>query len=225
MNTTSQYFVFKLHDDILRSLCPLILFFIFFLLTYSPIINANETALIIDLKGDVTLKNGTSLQPFIRLFPGDQVEMVGESRVKILYESSGYIETWQGQNKFKVGGLRSSVIEGEVLKRTKIAKEIIQYYARAPAAIKSIKHVKAVTTVRDIKKLNIDSATASKLRESINTYKYLRKQSPENDVSPEVYLLSVFKDLGLIKVYGESVFQEIKKRDPETYKLVIPPPP
>lgn len=230
LNINSHYFgfnlhhgkIFAFHDEILRRLCSLILSFIFFsfLLLNSPFINANETALIIDLKGDVKLKNGTSLKPFVRLFPGDQVEMVGKSRVKILYTSRGHIETWQGQNKFEVGGLRSSNIEGEALNRTEIANEIVQYYIRAPAAIKSIKHVKTMTTVRDINMPNITPDIASKLKKSITTYNDLRRRSPRNDVSPEVYLLSVFKEFGVINVYAENLFQEIKKRDLETYKLI-----
>lgn len=164
------------------------------------------------LKGEAWLKDArgaqTALVPFGKLRQGDVVELAPATRLQILYTASGRQETWQGKARLEVGGTGSVTLEASVPPSVKtLPTAALNRLAQAPVVLTDIRNRTGMVMVRS-------GAMIDRIREIETVYSQMRADTPREDITPELYLVSALYDLRLFRDL-EEIVADIVSRQPE----------
>lgn len=153
-------------------------------------------------QGEVTYQVGSgkaqALPAFSRLVSGTRITLGEGAKLQIVYLSSGRQETWTGKSTLEVGDAESRRIGTSA---SEPAIKVLQPYmvetlVKSREVMGSIHARQGMIRVRSL-------MTAAKVKEVEDRYAELRVQASEDDITPEIFLLTALD--------GLKAYQSMKK--------------
>ncbi len=177
-----------------------------------------DVGLVNSLQGDVSYqgKEGPSrkAQPYMRLRHGDKVTVAAGGAIRISYTTANRQESWTGPSSFVAtsGG-------GELLKGSK--PEIVQLPAAVPQKLARVSELMNTSRVGGLVVRSVKAQSASskeEVAEAVAAYESMRAKAAPNDVTPELFLYSVFQENGMIDDL-KIVAKEMMSRQPDNPEI------
>lgn len=168
-------------------LLAVFLFFGFLLaLPYARAQTADPDVAIVTLvSGPVTLRSAnqpdSAPKPFSRVRLNDELVLPSGATVRILYLRNGRAELWNGAAQFRIRDGESEPRSGAP-QAINYPNTVRQTITRSPELLRNARL--GGVQIRSVGRSNV---TLTDIR---NTYMQLRKDLPEEDVTPELYLMS-----------------------------------
>ena len=146
---------------------------------------AAEVALVMSVQGKVTrlaeVPGPVPVEAFVKLKEGDRLSLENDSRLQVVYFENGRRETWSGPGRLEMAvreGKASGLAAPEVKSLPLVmAKQL----ARTPALDSQGRA--GVTRLRSV-------PSRDALAKLEDTYQELKSRAGEDDLAPEMYLLS-----------------------------------
>lgn len=173
-----------------------------------------DVGLVNALQGDVSYqgKEGPArkAQPYMRLRHGDKVTVAAGGSIRISYTTANRQESWTGPSSFVAtsGG-------GELLKGSK--PEIVQLPSAVPQKLARVSELMNTSRVGGLVVRSAKAQTASskeEVAEAVAAYESMRAKAAPNDVTPELFLYSVFQENGMVEDL-KIVAKEMLNRQPD----------
>lgn len=160
---------------------------------------AGDVALVNALQGDVSYqgKEGPArkAQPYMRLRHGDKVVLASAaSSIRISYTTASRQESWVGPGSFV-----ATSAGGELLKGNK--PEIVKLPAAVPQKLARISELMNTSRVGGLVVRSVKAQTAAskdEVAEAVAAYESMRAAAAPDDVTPELFLYSVFQEHGMV---------------------------
>jgi hypothetical protein len=169
-----------------------------------------DVGLVTQLSGDTTYWNETyqktpeKAQVFMKVRKGDHFKVSGGSVVQVVYFQNGRKETWKGPAAFILGNTQSQA-EGE--KGFQTQPEVTTLSAEASQGIRRIPVLLRQARLSRLGAMQVRGAGESPRKPFVpskeeraeiamakENYQRLRKQTPPDDITPELNLLGVLAD-------------------------------
>jgi len=159
---------------------------------------AADVALVNALQGDVSYqgKEGQArkAQAYMRLRHGDKVTLASGANLRISYTTASRQEFWTGPSSFV-----ATSSGGELLKGNK--PEVVKLPAAVPQKLARISELMNTSRVGGLVVRSAKAQTqASKdeVAEAVAAYESMRATAAASDVTPELFLYSVFQEHGML---------------------------
>lgn len=170
-----------------------------------------DEALVTLVQGVVRVSVGQQLPapvtPFMKLRAGDRLELAEAARVRLLYGQTGRQETWKGAAVLQVGAGATMRVSGTALAEVKqVPSAALIRLARADDVLADMRTRTGMVVIRS-------GGLLEQLREAESVYREMRAQAADDDVAPELYLVSALYELKLYKDIPE-VIEDILRRQP-----------
>ena len=177
-----------------------------------------DVGLVNSLQGDVSYqgKEGPArkAQPYMRLRHGDKVTVAAGGAIRISYTTANRQESWTGPSSFVAtsGG-------GELLKGSK--PEIVQLPSAVPQKLARVSELMNTSrggglVVRSVKAQSASSK--EEVAEAVAAYESMRAKAAPSDVTPELFLYSVFQENGMVDDL-KIVAKEMMSRQPDNPEI------
>lgn len=158
---------------------------------------AGDVALVNSLQGDVSYqgKEGPArkAQPYMRLRHGDKMTLAPGASIRISYTTASRQESWTGPGSFV-----ATSAGGELLKGNK--PDVVKLPAAVPQKLARVSELMNTSRVGGLVVRSAKAQTASskeEVAEAVATYEAMRATAATNDVTPELFLYSVFQEHGM----------------------------
>lgn len=183
---------------------------------------AGDVGLVNSLQGDVSYqgKEGQArkAQPYMRLRHGDKVTLASGASIRISYTTVSRQESWLGPSSFV-----ATSTGGELLKGSK--PEVVQLPAAVPQKLARISELMNTSrvgglVVRSAKAQT--SASREEVAEAMAAYETMRAKAVPSDITPELFLYSVFEEHGMtddLKIVARDMLAR-QPDNPEVQQLV-----
>jgi hypothetical protein len=170
-----------------------------------------DEALVTLVQGVVRVSVGQQphapVTPFMKLRAGDRLELADAARVRLLYGQTGRQETWNGAVVLQVGAGATTRVSGTAQAEVKqVPSAALTRLARADDVLADMRTRTGMVVIRS-------GGLLEQLREAESVYRELRAQAADDDVAPELYLVSALYELKLYKDIPE-VIEDILCRQP-----------
>jgi hypothetical protein len=159
---------------------------------------AGDVGLVNALQGDVSYqgKEGPArkAQPYMRLRHGDKVTMAAGSGIRISYTTASRQESWTGPGSFV-----ATSTGGELLKGNK--PEVVQLPAAVPQKLARISELMNTSRVGGLVVRSVSAkgvVSKEEVAEAMATYESMRAAAAPSDVTPELFLYSMFQEYGMV---------------------------
>jgi len=160
---------------------------------------AGDVALVNALQGDVTYqgKEGPArkAQPYMRLRHGDKIVLASAgSSIRISYTTASRQESWVGPGSFV-----ATSAGGELLKGSK--PEVVKLPAAVPQKLARVSELMNTSRVGGLVVRSVKAQTAAskdEIAEAVAAYESMRAAAAPSDVTPELFLYSVFQENGMV---------------------------
>lgn len=160
---------------------------------------AGDVALVNALQGDVSYqgKEGPArkAQPYMRLRHGDKIVLASAaSSIRVSYTTASRQESWVGPGSFV-----ATSAGGELLKGNK--PEVVKLPAAVPQKLARISELMNTSRVGGLVVRSVKAQTAAskdEVAEAVAAYESMRAAAAPDDVTPELFLYSVFQEHGMI---------------------------
>ena len=179
---------------------------------------AGDVGLVNALQGDVSYqgKEGPSrkAQAYMRLRHGDKVTLAAGATMRISYTTANRQESWAGPGSFV-----ATSAGGELLKGNK--PEISQLPAAVPQKLARVSELMNTSRVGGLVVRSAKAPSAStkeEVAEAVATYEAMRAKAAPSDVTPELYLYSVFQENGMIDDL-KIVARQMLQRQPDNPEI------
>lgn len=180
-----------------------------------------DVGIVNQLAGDVTYTTSSDntarkIQPYARIRHGDKISVGSGGEIRISYFSASRQEAWKGAAAFVATSTGGELLKGNKPEVKALPAVVSQKLARVPELMNTSRIGGVV-----VRSLSVQQDRAQRYREvadAMSAYETMRAQSAENDVTPELYLMSVLIDN---EMYADlkSVVQEIQKRQPNNAEV------
>jgi hypothetical protein len=169
-----------------------------------------DVGLVTQLSDDTTYWNETyqktpkKVQVFMKVRKGDHFKVSGESMVQVVYFQNGRKETWKGPAAF-IAGQTQSQAEGE--KGSQAQPEVTTLSAEASQGIRRIPVLLRQARLSRLGAMQVrgegegppktfvpNKEERAEIAMAKESYRRLRKQTPSDDITPELNLLGVLAD-------------------------------
>jgi hypothetical protein len=177
-------------------------------------------AVINQLAGDVIYEAAgaapvAKARAFMRARHGDRYFIPAGASLRILYLSNARQETWRGPATLRVVGVGSSeAISGRPFEVATLPVAVSQKMSHLPDMVQGAR-LGGVTVRGGGGGGRPPGSVPAEVLEAQAMYKVLRSQSRTDDVTPELYLLSVLQEFGYSDEMGP-VADEIFRRQPNS---------
>jgi hypothetical protein len=183
-------------------------------------------------------------QAFLKIRQGDNFELKEGGSLQLLYFSGGRQETWKGPASVQVGDAESRAADGKTQSAPEIkilSSKVANRMKGAPLVVSRSdvrtgggstvmrEQTHGVGVIRSMAPTKEDTApprpkplkvpTQEELNQAEKVYQDLRKQAKADDLTPEIYLLSVYAEYGLHKKMIEVIDAMLAKK-PGDLKLL-----
>jgi hypothetical protein len=176
-----------------------------------------DVGLVNQLAGKVSYGAGAnanlSAQAFMKVRQGDRFVLPADSSLRLVYFASGRQESWQGPASLRAGAQGSEVLNGKPPVITMLPTSVPQRMARIPDLVQGARLGGVV--VRGGGGGRPSGPIPAEVELARGTYKSMRAQASPEDVTPELFLISVLQDFGYVDEMGP-VADEMLKRQPDT---------
>jgi hypothetical protein len=180
--------------------------------------DAGDVGLVNSLQGDVSYqgKEGPArkAQPYMRLRHGDKVTLAAGGAIKISYTTANRQESWTGPSSFV-----ATSSGGELLKGSK--PEIVQLPSAVPQKLARVSELMNTSRVGGLVVRSVKAQSASskeEVAEAVAAYESMRAKAAPNDVTPELFLYSVFQENGMVDDL-KIVAKEMMSRQPDNPEI------
>lgn len=177
---------------------------------------AVDVGLVSQVAGAVTYSgSGSGNQPvraFMRIRQGDRITLPAGSSLRLIYTSSGRQETWQGPASLRAGPISSENLGGKPPVVQALPASVPQRMARVPDLVTGARLGGIVVRGSGAGRPAKPSPEVEKARA---LYQTMRAEASADDVTPELFLIAVLQENGLVDEL-QSVTQEMLKRQPGT---------
>lgn len=175
-----------------------------------------DVGLVSQVSGAVTYSGGgtgsQAVRPFMRVRQGDRLTLPAGASLRLIYTSSGRQETWQGPASLRAGPISSENLGGNAPVVQALPASVPQKMARVPDLVTGARLGGIVVRGSGAGRPARPSPEVEKAR---TVYKAMRAEASADDVTPELFLLSVLQENGMVDEL-QSVTQEMLKRQPDT---------
>jgi len=162
-----------------------------------------DVALINQLTGQVSWQSegasAASARAFMKVRQGDRFSVPSGAQLRLLYLQSGRQETWNGPAAFRVGSAQSEPSNGQPAAVSTVPGAVPQRIAQLPELLRVAKLGRsggvAVRAINVPRKLN--ESQQAEVEAARATYKTMRSQTTDDDITPELYLYSVLQSYSL----------------------------
>ena len=179
---------------------------------------AGDVGLVNALQGDVSYqgKEGQvrKAQPYMRLRHGDKVTLASGASIRISYTTVSRQESWVGPSTFV-----ATSSGGELLKGNK--PDVAQLPAAVPQKLARISELMNTSRVGGlvVRSAKVQtSATREQIAEAMAAYESMRAKAVPSDVTPELYLYSVFEENGMTEDL-KIIAREMLSRQPDNPEI------
>lgn len=146
------------------------------------------------------------LLSFIKIPENAEVYVEENSNLQIVYLSSGIQETWSGPITFTTGEKASLYEQSSPPDNTKtLPPFMLNVLLQSPEVISSIKTRQGMIRVRSL-------LTARKVKEAEENYLQMLEQVDENDITPEIYLITTLDNLRVYNRMTKPLEEMIRKQ-------------
>ena len=146
------------------------------------------------------------LLSFIKIPENAEVYLEENSNLQIVYLSSGIQETWSGPITFTTGDKASLYEQSSPPDNTKtLPPFMLNVLLQSPEVISSIKTRQGMIRVRSL-------LTARKVKEAEENYLQMLEQVDENDITPEIYLITTLDNLRVYNRMTKPLEEMIRKQ-------------
>lgn len=180
--------------------------------------DAGDVGLVNSLQGDVSYqgKEGPArkAQPYMRLRHGDKVTLAAGGAIKISYTTANRQESWTGPSSFV-----ATSSGGELLKGSK--PEIVQLPSAVPQKLARVSELMNTSRVGGLVVRSVKAQSASskeEVAEAVAAYESMRAKAAPTDVTPELFLYSVFQENGMVDDL-KIVAKEMMSRQPDNPEI------
>lgn len=153
---------------------------------------------------------------------GDTLKIDKDSELAILYQSNGRREVWKGPVLLKITDLKAipEDAENKTLEPSVSSIPIEINDSIAMASLPQSQTSKKRAGIRVVRGEN-ETATNASNNQGLQTYEKLKKDFGTNDATPDLYLYSYYKSMGLEKETKSQIDAIIKKwgRSPESMSM------
>jgi hypothetical protein len=171
-----------------------------------------DVGLVTSLTGEVSFWNATDqkepaqAQAFMKVHLGDHFKLSSGSQVQLLYCVSGRQETWTGPAIFSAGEQKGQTVDNKTTAQpeikivpSKVSKRIME--APIPFPRCTIRYSGVIQTMTPKCTPVVPPATLSpearlQIMRAQEVYRDLQKTAESGDLTPELYLLSVYAEYG-----------------------------
>ena len=185
-----------------------------------------DVGIITQLSGEVTYRNEEyqktpeKAQAFMKIFQGDYFQVEAKAMIQLVYFLNGRKETWKGPAAFIVGEAQSRAKSEKGMQAQPEVKMlpsgVLDGVRRVPVLLRraglsrsGIMQVRGPGETSPKSKVSSEEERAE-IALAKETYRTLRNQSKEEDITPELYLL------GILANYDQ--FEEMEKVIKDTLK-------
>jgi len=158
---------------------------------------AGDVGLVNALQGDVSYqgKEGQArkAQPYMRLRHGDKVTLASGASIRISYTTVSRQESWLGPGSFVATSTGGELLKGNKPDVVKLPAAVPQKLARISELMNTSRVGGLV--VRSVKAQT--SASQEEVAEAMAAYESMRAKAVPSDVTPELFLYSVFEEHGM----------------------------
>ncbi len=157
-----------------------------------------EAGLVNQVSGEVSYaaEGGAArgVQAFMKVRQGDRFLVQPGASVRILFFQGSRQETWKGPAAFRVGRLQGEASTGKP-EVAMLPSAVPLKLARLPELIQSAR-LGGVTVRGTVPRPPLTAQEQAELAQARNTYRTLRSEATADDVTPELYLISVLQEMG-----------------------------
>jgi hypothetical protein len=166
-------------------------------------------------QGAVTYQRaGEGAQPlpaFLVLAAGTQVQLGADGKLQITYLRTGRQETWTGQANLEVGEGESKATTGASPAVKVLPPFMVATLTRAPLVMAKVESRQGMIRVRAL-------GTAAKVKQAEARYGELRAQAVEDDITPELFLLTTLHELSAYQPMRQPL-AELLRRQPNSAEV------
>ncbi|MBN8475899.1 hypothetical protein [Sulfuritalea sp.] len=177
-----------------------------------------DVGLVNALQGDVSYqgKDGPArkAQAYMRLRHGDKIVLASGASIRISYTTASRQESWTGPGSFV-----ATSAGGELLKGNK--PEVSQLPAAVPQKLARVSELMNTSRVGGLVVRSAKAQTSASKEEvaaAVATYESMRAAAAPTDVTPELFLYSVFQEHGMIDDL-KIVAREMMLRQPDNAEI------
>ena len=180
--------------------------------------SAKDTALVTTLNGEASYSaphgKPATIQSFMKLREGDKAEVKAGAKLQMVYLENGEVELWSGPAAFTVGTLKTDSIQLGTPVTRKLPAAMLDRIARTTEVMSDIRNRTGMVVVRGIGGNSEEmKAIKAELVAVKEVYEDLRKNLPEDDITPE---LALFNALYRAKSYNSAlaVLETMRQKAP-----------
>lgn len=184
-----------------------------------------DVGLINHLAGEAVYTNGRNTAPakaFMTVRDGDRITLASGAQVSVVYFEGGRRESYTGPAMFTAGLRESTVQNGAQPQVSTLPSGVPQTISQAPELIQIARlgrsgGVASRAAGRDSR---LTPQQHAEVRHARQTYEELRQSAAADDITPELYLYSVFQD-HLLYQDMKVVVSEMARRQPENPDVAV----
>ena len=177
-----------------------------------------DVGLVNALQGDVSYQSkdapARKAQAYMRVRHGDKIVLASGASIRISYTTASRQESWTGPGSFV-----ATSAGGELLKGNK--PEVAQLPAAVPQKLARVSELMNTSRVGGLVVRSAKAQTATRKEEvaaAVATYESMRAAAAPSDVTPEVFLYSVFQEHGMVDDL-KIVAREMMLRQPDNAEI------
>ena len=155
-----------------------------------------NVGLVDQVAGDVSYAGNTdrgTAHAFMKMRQGDRFTLADGAQLRVVYFRNGRQETWRGPASFTSGSEHSELLTGTVPGVATLPVAVPQRIQKIPELIQMAKlggiQVRGVAA-----RLQPSAEQDSDVAAARITYAQLRRQLPQEDITPALYLFTVLQD-------------------------------
>lgn len=179
---------------------------------------ASDVGLVNALQGDVSYQSkdapARKAQAYMRVRHGDKIVLASGASIRISYTTANRQESWTGPGSFV-----ATTAGGELLKGNK--PEVAQLPAAVPQKLARVSELMNTSRVGGLVVRSAKAQTATSKEEvaaAVATYESMRAAAAPSDVTPELFLYSVFQEHGMVDDL-KIVAREMMLRQPDNAEI------
>lgn len=175
---------------------------------------APDVGVVNQVSGHVTFGDAPrEVQPFMKLREGDRLTLAPGAQVRVAFFAGGRQERWVGPASFLAGKAGGEPLSGKPAEIGALPAGVPQHIARVPELVRYAKlgGIQVRGSITPAQKASLEQQAA--VAEARAAYEQLRKDGAPEDITPELFLYSVFHEYLLYDDMA-AIVEEMLRRQP-----------
>jgi len=167
-----------------------------------------HVGLLTQVSGEVTYRSaltgnqGEAAQAFMKVRLKDRFQLKKDAELRLLFYSNGRQESWKGPAGFEVQEGKTRKLSGAKPQVASLPTRATRDVRRVPALLRRAGGRVGGTLLRgkeagDTEAVPLSAEEQAELKAARQVYQQMRSLAPKDDITPELYLLSILDDYEL----------------------------